>query len=140
MKKVFVIVAGCLLLAGLVKAETWHTANAVTVGWDATPKIVDTDVIKYQLYISSNINEPIGSIAAYGEEITATESVIKFDVEGKYLIGVESIRYPQGQTDGIKSETISWSNNSNVCANGLAFGVVYYIRPSNISGLRFIGK
>ena len=135
MKKVIVMCClSMLIFSGLAVAESWHTANAVTVSWDAVPKIVETDEIKYQMYINHKDGEPM----VYGGEISANESVIKFEKEGKFYIGVQTVRYPLNETVGIKSESISWSSDVTVCGADGAFGIVYYLSPANVTGIRII--
>ena len=135
MRKILMIVISIFIFAGLSSAESWHTANAINVGWDIVEKIVDTDIIKYQLYTMS-LND--GDISMYGEEVSTNESVIKFSKEGKYYIGVRAVRYPKGELMGINSESVSWSNDAAVCVDNDIFGVTYYVSPSNVLGIKII--
>jgi len=134
MKKVFVMVFGLVFLfAGIASAQTWFTANQVTVAWDAVAKIAATDTIKYQVYTRVGTT---GDGTAVGGEITANQLVITFPAEGRYFIGVKSIRYPAGETVGIPSVTTSWSNDASVCSSAGPFGIVFYAAPSGVQGLK----
>ena len=134
MKKLFLILA-ILIFAAPAMAQTWYTANQVTLAWDAVPKVLTTDQSnKYQVY-SRNDLVSLGS--KIGGEITATQLVVSFTTEGRYYLGVETIRYPAGETVGIKSATKAWSNVSADTSNN-PFGVMFFAAPSGASGLRLI--
>ena len=133
MKRFALIFAFIFLFAGVAYAQTWHTANQMTVAWDAVPPVAAGDVIKYQVYTrigTSGTGSPVGG------EITATQLVVTFSTEGRYFVGVKSIRYPSGETVGIPSVTTSWSNDASVCAAAGPFGIVYYAAPQAVQGLK----
>lgn len=136
MKKIFSFIVCCLLFSGISYAESWHNTNSIRVGWDAVTKTLETDIIKYQLYLKP-VNAT-GIVSAFGNEITETEAIVQFASEGKYYIGVETVRYPEGGTVAVKSETISWSNDATVCGPDGAFGVIYYVSPRNVIGIKII--
>ena len=119
----------------IATAQTWYTANQVTVAWDAVAKTATTDTIKYQVYTRIGTT---GNGSPTGAEITATQLAITFTTEGRYYVGVKTIRYPVGETVGIPSATTSWSNDPLVCAAAGPFGIVYYVAPSGVSGLRTV--
>ena len=135
MKKLLLVLVLICLFVTPVFAQTWYTANQVTVGWDAVPPIVSTDTVKYQVYTKVGTT---GTPAKVGGEITATELTISFSVEGRYFIGVETIRYPQGETVGIPSATKAWSENAADCAAAGPFGVVFYVAPGSVKGLKTV--
>lgn len=135
MKRLFLILflLVLVLVAPPVFAQTWHTANQVTVAWSEVAKIAPTDTIKYQVYTRTDTTSP-GQ--ATGPEVTATQLVIGFSVEGRYYFGVETVRYPQGETVGIRSNRKAWSNVATDCSPEGTFGVVYFIAPETTSGLK----
>jgi hypothetical protein len=138
MKKLLLVLGVVMALAVVpmvVLAQTWFTTNQATVAWDAVAPIVATDVIKYQVYTRIGTT---GNGAAVGGEITATQLAITFAVEGRYFIGVKSIRYPVGETVGIPSAATSWSNDPLVCAAAGPFGIVYYVAPAGVRGMRTV--
>jgi hypothetical protein len=137
MKKALIILA-ILLTVGAASsrdasAQTWYTANQVTLAWDAVPQVLPTDQAnKYQVY-SRNDLVSIGS--PIGGEITATQLVVSFTNEGRYYLGVEAIRYPAGETVGIRSAGKAWSNVA-ADTNNNPFGVSYFVAPGSPGGLR----
>lgn len=132
MKKLFIIIS-LLLISSIASAQTWYTANQVTLAWDPVAKVATTDQAnKYQVY-SRNDLVSLGTKVA--GEITATQLLISFSVEGQYYLGVESIRYPAGATVGIPSATKAWSNVA-ADTNNNPFGVSYIIKPAITTGLR----
>jgi hypothetical protein len=134
MKKLFLTVA-ILAMASIANAQTWYTANQVTLAWDAVPKVLATDQAnKYQVY-SRNDLVSLGS--KIGAEITATQLLISLSVEGRYYLGVKSIRYPVGETVGIPSVGTAWSNVAADTANN-PFGVSYFTAPVFPGGLRLV--
>lgn len=133
MKKVLIIALSLFVFSAFVNAESWHTANAVNIAWGAVDKIAETDIVKYQVYVKS-IND--GEITMYGDETSEIDVYVKFEKEGKYYIGVQAIRYPINEIIGIKSETISWSDNPEVCGETGTFGITFYKSPSNVLGIR----
>ena len=89
---------------------------------------------KYQVY-SRNDLVSLGN--KIGGEVTANQLVVSFTTEGRYYLGVEVIRYPAGETVGIKSATKAWSNVAADTANS-PFGVTFFAAPGGASGLRII--
>ena len=129
----FWLAALCLLIPVTVWAQSWFTANQVTLAWDPVAKIAPTDTIKYQVYArtdTTSAGQPVGA------EVTATQAVITFAAEGRYYLGVRTIRYPQGETIGIPSDGIAWSNDAAACGPAGAFGVIYYMAPAKAKGLK----
>lgn len=120
------------LCASVASAQTWVTANQLTVGWDAVAPLQPTDTVKYQVYLRQGTS---GDGTAYGAETLATQQLITFTEEGRYFIGVRAVRYPLGETVGIPSPTISWSNVAEVTQSG-PFGAVYFVSPNAPVGLR----
>jgi hypothetical protein len=141
MKNLLFAVIAFIFLSVNAFAMDWTTANQVTIGWDAvttlsdgTP-IPDTDVIVYEAFVlNTNINPDKSTAISLGE-IAETERLITFAYEGKYLFGIRTIRYDSDGNLLMKSE-IAWSDDSLYAANGTSFGVVYYLAPSNPTGIR----
>ena len=156
MKRALIILA-ILFFASAASAQVWHPANQVTLAWDAVtmpdcvcvdPPCTPNEVcpgpeypspaageVKYQVYIRSTLVE---TGTKYGPEIPQTSAVISLNQlgYGNYFLGVESIAYYQGQSVGVKSTSIAWSDVAANCANGEAFGVTYWMAPSMVKGLR----
>jgi hypothetical protein len=134
MKKLFIIIS-LLLISSVASAQTWYTANQVTLAWDAVPKVLTTDQAnKYQVYSRNDLVSLGTKIAG---EITATQLLISFTVEGQYYLGVEAIRYPAGATVGIPSATKAWSNVA-ADTNNNPFGVSFFVLPGKVINLRLV--
>lgn len=146
------LILAILLLAAPVMAQTWYTANQVTLAWDAVPMpncssngppappICPTPggpavgTMKYQVY---SRNDLVSTGTKVGAEITATQLLISLTTMGQYYFGVESIVYYSGQTVGQKSPLKAWSNVA-ADTNNNPFGVLYLLAPSSPGGLRLI--
>jgi hypothetical protein len=135
MKKLFMVLVMVMLMAGISNAQTWYPANQVTLAWDAVPKVQTTDQAnKYQVY---SRNDTVSAGSKIGGEITATQLLISFTVEGQYYLGVEAIRYPVGATVGIPSATKAWSNVA-ADTNNNPFGVSFFTLPGKAINLRLV--
>jgi len=135
MKRFILILTILMFAPAVVMAQTWYTANQVTLAWDAVPKVLTTDQAnKYQVY-SRNDLVSLGS--KIGGEVTATQLLISLTVEGRYYLGVKTVRYPVGETVGIPSVGTAWSNVAADTANN-PFGVLYFTAPGFPGGLRLV--
>ena len=132
MKRLLIILA-ILIFAAPAMAQTWYTANQVTLAWDAVPKVLATDQTnKYQVY---SRNDLVSLGTKVGTEVTATQLIISLSVEGRYYLGVKTVRYPQGEATGIPSIGTAWSNVA-ADTNNNPFGVLYFVAPGFPGGLR----
>ena len=112
-------------------AITWHTANQITVEWDANTVVVAPDVLRYGVYRKVL---PDGSPVLLHEQ-DSTVVTITFQAEGRYIVGITSVRYI-GSIDGERIESvINWSDiNGENTPN--PFGASYYIIPDPPLNLR----
>lgn len=134
---------------GLVFAQTFHTMNQATVGWDAvttnedgTP-LGENDVVKYRMYISNAVTDPDKANPAEItpdsdgdgtlDPISDTQFTVTLNVEGKFFFGVKAERYVDGNFVG--DSIISWSDNPAIVANGETFGLQYFLPPAKPGGL-----
>ena len=128
MKKIILTLLAIVFMFSPVLALDWHTANQVTVAWDPSEKIVDTDVITYVLYfkiVGTEVPILVGETADLNFTFT-------FIDEGKYYLGVSAKRLV---IDGevVESE-INWSDvNGESTPN--PFGVKFYARPEQPKNL-----
>ena len=122
----------------LVQAQTWHSTNQVTLAWDAVPMPVGTDgnplpgTVAYDVY--SVGSAAAKTTAAKLTRVTTNQAVVSFSAEGKYYLGVRSVRVIS-PTEELTSD-ISWSDNAAVVSQGSIFGVAYYISLPAPGGLR----
>ena len=131
------IIALVLLLAATAQAQTMYDANQATIGWDAVTRLADGSnipsgsTVKYQVYTKPNT---VATGVKVGAEITATQLLISFAVEGAYFIGVEALRY--NGTTLVSRSPISWSDVPANCQGGVAFGINYWQSLMQPAGLR----
>jgi hypothetical protein len=139
MKKLFLILA-ILVFAVPAMAQTWHTANQVTVAWDAVAPPKDAQgadlpgAIKYQAYIK--FQDAAATPVPVGGVIDETQQVISFSNEGRYFVCAQTLRFPPDETEPQKS-AIACSDNAAVCSGGVPFGVKFFIAPGSPGGLKF---
>ena len=133
MKKLILVFA-ILILATSVQAQTWWTANQVTVAWDAVAKIQPTDTIKYQTYYRTDL---VSLGTALGGEVEQTQATLTMPTEGKFWLGVETLRYVAGEAIPFRSERKAWSNIAEDCGPAGPFGVQHFILPGWPGGLRY---
>ena len=119
-------------------AIDWHTANQITIHWDATTTLADgtpilaTDTIMYGIYIREKSGTESKLLETSDTVYTHT-----FTQEGQYIIGVSTVRYVEyGTENEIREESeVNWSD-----VNGEAtpdpFGLRYAISPVNPINLR----
>ena len=128
MKRTILAVVIIFAMAVSVQAQTWYPANQVTLAWDAVPQVQPTDSPnKYQVY--SKFGVSTATPQKTGTEITANQQTISLTVEGRYYFCVESIRYAQGETVGMKSAKMACSDVSADTATG-DFGVIFLSPPA----------
>jgi len=134
---IIITLAVLLVVIGSVEAQTWITANQATIGWDASTTLTSgaavppADLVKYQAWTKRGADAPV----KVGSEITALQTTITFSAEGRYLMGVQAIRYPAGETVGQPS-TITWSDSTDVVAVPSRFGIVYFLATRNPGNFR----
>lgn len=132
MKKVFIIFV-ILIFASIAQAQTWHTANRVTLAWDAVPPVAEGDTIKYQVYVKFQLTT--AAPVAAGGEINATEASISFSTEGRYYLCAQTVRYPALETEA-QTSIITCSDDGANTATGIPFGVKYFVKPNGPGKLR----
>lgn len=137
MKKL-ILIALALFLTGLLPSlsfsQTWHSTNQVTVAWD-TVTLPDgiSGAVAYDVYTVRSTAAK--STAVKIARATSTQITIGFSAEGRYFVGVKSVRIDAG-TD-VSESTISWSDDPLVTATG-PFGVVYIVSPRAPAGIRLL--
>jgi len=136
----FIALVG-LFLAALANAQTWHTANQVTLEWDAVT-LIDLDgtplpadnTVEYEVF-SANAMDPDKTGAISLGKTTATQRIITLDVEGSFFLGVKAFRKIADGTVVGESE-VAWSDNPMYAQNGVPFGVRYFLPPVAPMNLR----
>ena len=124
MKKFYIIcIAVVIMLFALgIKAHSqeWTATNQSTVAWDAAA--LATSYETFTKKADGSDIQPAGVTVI-------PEYTFTFTVEGAYFIGALSVREIDGE---IFKSTISWSDNSIACKDGVAFGFKYYMMPDTV--------
>jgi hypothetical protein len=134
MKKIILFILIFFVLIGFAYSFEWRPANQGTVAWDAVTTLSDgnpipaTDTVKYKIYLRDELNQ-----ITENQETDATSATISFSVEGKYHIGVSTMRYKGAEKLG--ESGINWSNeNGEYTPN--PFGFMFYLAPATPVGLK----
>jgi hypothetical protein len=122
-KLILAIIAVILISATMAMALDWHTANQVTVAWDAHPEIATDDVMTYMVY-----KKQVGGADVFIEETADLQVTVSMTEEGKYYFGVSTKRTTID--DEILESEINWSDvDVPEGSTPNPFGAKYYIRP-----------
>lgn len=126
------IIVGILFLCVAIPAwsQTWKTTNQATVAWDAVT--VPSGTVSYKVYVKPET----GGTETLATTVSTTTATITFSQEGRYYVGVSSVRTVNSVP--VESSTISWSNVAAVCQGGVTFGIQYIIPPSAPINLRTV--
>ena len=142
MKRIFMITALIMLLASPALAQTnirWINVEdgPPTLAWDPVTLNADgvplpaTEVVKYECFLANAITDPGKTNPAMitAAPIVATEFAVDLGgVEGKYFAGVRAIRTLND--DRLRDGDMSWSDNPEVVADGVPFGLKLYAKPA----------
>jgi hypothetical protein len=145
MRRKIIVIAGAalMLLASLVWAQTWHTANQATIAWDAVTTLSDTgdpipaeDTVTYKVYIVTQADEGIEGAEILLGEIAETQYTVTLPDEGRYFVGVSCVRsHPiEGEDPVVTESAIAWSNDTVVTGDA-PFGIEMWFKPSQPGGL-----
>ena len=123
------------LLVRSAGAQEWLPTNQMTVGWDAVTQTTEgspltPEEVQYRVYradpLKTNI-EVVGTTAL-------TQYTITFETEGRWLVGVQSLRF--AGADLVGESSIIWSDDPEVLAAGQdPFGVIRFAPPEDAKGL-----
>jgi hypothetical protein len=127
-----------LAFAAMAEAQTVVTANQVTVAWDAVSPIEAGDVMSYEVFrarlpLSGDRQNP-----AAHEKLGSTPSLqytVTFNAEGRYIIGVRTVRNVNG-TGTFTYSDINWSDDNGE-GTPVPFVIEFYVRPGAPLDLRF---
>ena len=118
----------------------WRTTNQATVAWDAVNTLSDGsalpagDIVKYRVYLANAITDPNKANPALIDETDLLQFTLTLNAEGRYLIGVQAVRYDSALAELGTSE-INWSD-VNGAATPNPFGIVHYFNPAIPMNLR----
>ena len=143
MIKKFALPLICLMLALAVPAAhavDWSVVNEKTISWTpvtATSEGNDLaagDIIKSQVYIVKDGDGKTTAVKV-GPQLTALEYTITFSNEGRWLVGVQSIRIPVASPSDIQEGIITWSDVDDVALVPVPFGFIFFEPPGQVGGL-----
>lgn len=111
----------------LALSQSWHTANQVTIGWNASDgstvdPVIPQDQISYRVYLTNFETDPEKANPSRIGETADTQFTITLNTHGRYIVGVSAIRTVEGEVVG-ESDKV-WSDEANP-----AFGIQYYSPP-----------
>ena len=132
----FVMLASFIFMAGDSPAVDWHTANQVTVAWDAVTVREDGSAlpagesIEYSVYVSDMASKDSTNAAWRGSELQTT---LTLQSEGEFLVGLQAHRIRDGTE--VSRSVVVWSDDP-VSTNDVPFGLRYFLAPAAAAGLR----
>ncbi len=121
-------------------SQEWHTANQITITWDAVTEmhggvaVPETDIIEYRVYLSNVITDP-DKTNPVEIDVTGDTSYTVTLTDEKCFIGLQTIRkFADGEVLG--ESIIGWTDDPAICLDGHTFGVRYFLPPMVATGLR----
>lgn len=138
MKKLFTIVILSILVMLVsfpAMAVDFITANQTSIAWNPVTKSDDGKVtfaageITYSVYIANAITDPNKENPSKVRTIPETQTTLTLNTEGKYFVGISSVRTVAGNLIG--ESAIAWSDEVTP-----AFGIQFFVIPGPPSGLR----
>jgi|ADurb_Leu_01_Slu_FD_contig_41_1951139_length_9706_multi_3_in_0_out_0_8 hypothetical protein len=144
MKKLILGMLGVGVAATVAFAAVtnWYPTNQATVAWNPVTALSDGSplpagsVIKYEVFTASPDHQNVTSKGV----VTVTSTVLSFQAEGRYIVGVRAIREFTDPADPQTvvteySETV-WSDDPAYVGAEGTFGISYIFKPANPTGLR----
>jgi hypothetical protein len=131
-----------LLLTPFAGSVEWKTTNQATVQWDAVATLENGDplpagnTVAYRVYLANAVTDPNkdNPTNLTPTPISQLTMTLTLNVEGKYFVGVQAVRYDESGTE-IGVSTINWSD-VNGAATPNPFGLVHYLLPATPMNLR----
>ena len=141
MKKLILIIAIlAVVFCGFANAIEWTTANEKTIAWDAPTTLADGEPIpanhtlKYRVYLANFATDPDKTNPALLGETDQLSYSIVLNTEGKYIAGVQTVRYDENNIE-ISISDINWSDvNGEYTPN--PFGIMHFIPTEMPKNLR----
>jgi len=143
MKKLLLILCFVLSLCFPAFSIDLTTADSITIAWDPVEDLISGGLIpentevKYEVFITTLSDTAKENIEKIIENpILELEYTIKFELEGKFIFGVRSVRIVDGEA--VAYSDIAWSDDPLYCRNGETFGAIYFVSLSNPKGFRIL--
>ena len=135
MKYLFTILL-ILMMASTAWAMDWHDTNQVTIAWDNPTELSSGAPVPEDNTISNIIYVAPDEDKAQKVEVGETpntEYTITLDSEGKYLVGVKSVRL-DAEGNQLSESIIAWSDDPELVKTEV-FGILHYFSLKPASGL-----
>jgi hypothetical protein len=148
MKKLSLILILIVFLAFpiLVSGQEWHTANQVTITWDAVAEmsdgtaILETDIVEYKIHLANAVTDPDKANPTVIGITGDTSYVITLVDEGQYFVGLQTIRKTlvgsNNEENVIVESIIGWTDDPAIVLDGNTFGIRYFLSPMVATGVR----
>lgn len=118
----------------------WRSTNQATVAWDAVTTLADGSAlpaghyVHYRIYLANAMTDPDKTVPAILGETAELQYTMTLNTEGKYYVGVQTVRYDETDAE-ITVSDINWSDvNGEYTPN--PFGLVHYLAPEAPKNLR----
>ncbi len=126
---------------GQADGQEWLITNQATVSWEAVTTRSDGvpfptgDQIAYSAYLADASTDPNKTSPILQSTVFDTECVITLKDEGKYFVGLKTIRM---SADGavIGESVIGWSDDPLIVLEGRTFGLRHFLPPATITGMQ----
>ena len=122
-------------------SQEWHTANQITIVWDAVTEmqggvaIPETDIIEYRIHLSNAITDPDKTNLIEIDITGDTSYTITLMDEGQYFVGLQTIR-KLADGEVIEESVIGWTDDPVIVLDGNTFGIRHFLPPMVPVGLR----
>ena len=140
-KKVMLGLLGFMLVATLAWAQPWHTANQVTVAWDAVttdengqPLDMTEATVAYKLYLVNARTDPNKTNPVELAQVAETTYTLTLGTEGRYYFGVAAVRVTVDEGNVVGAASIAWSDDTTLTDS--PFGLRYFVPPGQAKQVR----
>ena len=144
----FLITFFLVSICTVAHSQEWITANQFTVTWDAVTELSDGtplpegDIIEYRLWLSNAVTDPDKTNPVEVVVTPVNTYVLTIDAEGRYFVGLQTIRKitigADGEKQVIGESVIGWTDDPEIAAGGAIFGLQYYLPPATVCGVRVL--
>lgn len=143
MKNLFLVLVLSLFLVvpTITFGQTWVTTNQATVSWEAVTSLSDgtvipaTNTIKYVVYLSNATTDVDKTKPSEVGTVIDTTFVITLIDEGKYFVGLKTLRFADDGTLANES-IIGWTDDPAIVKDGETFGIRYFLAPNPVTNVR----
>jgi hypothetical protein len=141
-KVVFLSIVLIFSFTFLSYAIDWKITNQVTIAWDAVATLSDGSAlpanhsVKYKVFLANAITDPDKANPALVTDppIDQLQHTITLNTEGRFIVGVSTIRYDEnGNT--VSESAVNWSDTNGENTPN-PFGLMFYFPPAEAKNLR----